>query len=61
MAVVPNWHGIDLEWAYGGLLRAIVRRTRCGHRAKDALHDGSGSLFRHHRRIRAHNFLSELT
>lgn len=44
MAKVPmhpghSWHGIDLQWAYGGLLRAIVRRTQCGHRAKDALHD----------------------
>lgn len=34
-----TWQGIDLQWAYGGLLRAIVRRTQCSHRAKDALHD----------------------
>lgn len=39
MNVITSWHGIDLQWAYGGLLHAITRRTRCRHQAHDALHD----------------------
>jgi RNA polymerase sigma factor (sigma-70 family) len=39
MSASSNWHGIDLQWAYGSLLRAVVRRTQCAHRAKDVLHD----------------------
>ncbi len=39
MNASTTWHGIDLQWAYGGLLHAIARRTRCRHQARDALHD----------------------
>ena len=33
------WLGLDLHWAYGSLLPAIWRSTRCIHRAQDVLHD----------------------
>lgn len=33
------WLGLDLRWAYGSLLPAIWRSTRCIHRAQDVLHD----------------------
>jgi RNA polymerase sigma-70 factor (ECF subfamily) len=39
MNAVATWQGIDLGWAYGELLHGLARRTRCMHRAKDALHD----------------------
>jgi RNA polymerase sigma factor (sigma-70 family) len=39
MSVTTTWQGIDLVWAYGRLLHAVARQTRCMHRAKDALHD----------------------
>jgi len=33
------WLGLDLRWAYGSLLPAIWRSTRCVQRAQDVLHD----------------------
>jgi RNA polymerase sigma-70 factor (ECF subfamily) len=33
------WLGLDLRWAYGSLLPALWRSTRCIHRAQDVLHD----------------------
>jgi len=33
------WLGLDLHWAYGSLLPALWRSTRCIHRAQDVLHD----------------------
>ena len=39
MDATQTWHGIDLQWAYGALLRSILRQTRCMHQAQDALHD----------------------
>jgi RNA polymerase sigma-70 factor (ECF subfamily) len=34
-----DWLGLDLQWAYGSLLPALWRSTRCIHRAQDVLHD----------------------
>lgn len=39
MLVTTTWHGVDLQWAYADLLRAIQRKTGCVHRACDVLHD----------------------
>ena len=33
------WNGINLEWAYSDLLRHILFKVACPHRAKDVLHD----------------------
>lgn len=54
------WLGLDLRWAYGSLLPAIWRSTRCIHRAQDVLHDAfvryalSG---RHERLAQPHAYL----
>lgn len=34
-----NWCNVDLDWAYGDLLKSIHRHTRCLDRAYDVLHD----------------------
>lgn len=34
-----SWLGVDLRWLYADLLHAVLRRTRCHHRAGDVLHD----------------------
>ncbi len=39
MTAVMTWYGVDLNWAYADLLRAIRRRTGCMHRSYDVLHD----------------------
>lgn len=39
MAAITHWHGVNLAWAYGALLQGIQQRTRCWHRACDALQE----------------------
>lgn len=39
MNIISDWHGIQLEWAYGDLLRSIRRQLNCPHQSKDILHD----------------------
>lgn len=34
-----TWNGINLDWAYGDLLRYIRYKVTCPHCAKDVLHD----------------------
>ena len=38
-AAAAVWLGLDLRWAYGSLLPALWRSTRCVQRAQDVLHD----------------------
>ena len=39
VSTARNWLGVDLRWLYADLLHAVLRRTRCHHRAADVLHD----------------------